>query len=323
MTHYFAFNGDADGLFALQQLRLAEPGQATLVTGVKRDISLLARVPAQPGDSCTTLDISLDVNRVALVALLEAGVQVRYFDHHFAGSVPSHPNLRAYLDPSAEVCTSLLVDRYLASRFQLWAIAAAFGDNLAQPAEELAARAGLAQADVRALEQLGVCVNYNAYGEVVADLRIAPDQLAEELVACVDPRDFMKSPTYRSLLDGYREDMAHLGRLEPAERVPGALLYVLPDAAWAKRASGTLANDLAKRNPGAAVAILSPRAQGGFVVSVRVPSDSSLAADVFCRRYASGGGRRTAAGINELPESAIAAFSRDFAEQFRSPSATP
>ena len=36
------FNGDADGLCALHQLRLAEPlADAQLVTGVKRDIALL------------------------------------------------------------------------------------------------------------------------------------------------------------------------------------------------------------------------------------------------------------------------------------------
>ncbi|MDQ6977782.1 MAG: acetyltransferase, partial [Ghiorsea sp.] len=35
------FNGDADGLCALHQLRLAVPVNSTLMTGVKRDINLL------------------------------------------------------------------------------------------------------------------------------------------------------------------------------------------------------------------------------------------------------------------------------------------
>ena len=51
MTHYDVFNGDADGICALQQLRLAEPRDAVLVTGVKRDIALLDRVPARAGDT--------------------------------------------------------------------------------------------------------------------------------------------------------------------------------------------------------------------------------------------------------------------------------
>ena len=53
------FNGDADGIFALVQLRLAKPDQAKLVTGVKRDIQLLKQVAAQVNDTVTVLDISL------------------------------------------------------------------------------------------------------------------------------------------------------------------------------------------------------------------------------------------------------------------------
>jgi hypothetical protein len=35
---YDVFNGDADGICALVQLRLAKPIQSNLITGVKRDI---------------------------------------------------------------------------------------------------------------------------------------------------------------------------------------------------------------------------------------------------------------------------------------------
>ena len=63
MKRFYAFNGDADGLCALQQLRLVDPRDATLVTGVKRDIQLLRRVNAATGDEVTVLDISLDANR--------------------------------------------------------------------------------------------------------------------------------------------------------------------------------------------------------------------------------------------------------------------
>ena len=55
MAYFDVFNGDADGLCALQQLRLAEPRAATLVTGVKRDIALLRRVPRVAGASVTVL----------------------------------------------------------------------------------------------------------------------------------------------------------------------------------------------------------------------------------------------------------------------------
>ena len=74
--HNYVFNGDADGLCALQQLRLAGPrpaaGRRHSITGVKRDIALLDRVRSVAGDTCTVLDVSLDVNRAGLVALLAA-----------------------------------------------------------------------------------------------------------------------------------------------------------------------------------------------------------------------------------------------------------
>ena len=112
MTRTYVFNGDADGLCALQQLRLADGPAAAhgaLVTGVKRDIDLLGRVAGGAGDDCTVLDVSLDVNRAGLNTLLAAGVRVRYFDHHFAGEIPAHPGLEAHIDPpprSARACSS-------------------------------------------------------------------------------------------------------------------------------------------------------------------------------------------------------------------------
>ena len=89
MTHFDAFNGDADGICALHQLRLADPQDTVLVSGVKRDIALLQRIDAHAGDAVTALDISVAENRAALVALLERGVHVEWFDHHFAGDVPA------------------------------------------------------------------------------------------------------------------------------------------------------------------------------------------------------------------------------------------
>ena len=44
MARYDVFNGDADGICALLQLRLAAPADSTLITGVKRDIDLLKPV---------------------------------------------------------------------------------------------------------------------------------------------------------------------------------------------------------------------------------------------------------------------------------------
>ncbi|HVT05941.1 MAG TPA: DHH family phosphoesterase [Polyangia bacterium] len=325
MPHTYVFNGDADGLCALQQLRLADRPASTLITGVKRDIALVARVSAAAGDSCTVLDVSLDVNRAAVVALLDAGVHVQYFDHHFAGDIPAHPRLAAHIDLAPNVCTSILVDRYLEGRFRVWAAVGAFGDSLNDEARALAATAGVAGTDVDRLREIGVAVNYNAYGESVADLHVAPAELAEDMLRFPDPLEMAeRSALFRRVADGYRADMALARGVQPARRSAGTVLFVLPDAAWSRRVSGTLANDLAKAHAGDAVALLSPKPPeigGGYVVSIRVPRDARVSAEAFCRRFPTGGGRRTAAGINHLPADALDDFGAAFESEFQAVSA--
>ena len=111
------FNGDADGICALIQLRLAKPVEAKLITGVKRDIQLLEQVMVQAHDSVTVLDISLQKNRSALDRILEQGATVFYVDHHETGEIPNHDRLKTLIDTSAHTCTSLLMDQYLGIDF--------------------------------------------------------------------------------------------------------------------------------------------------------------------------------------------------------------
>jgi hypothetical protein len=47
MANYDLFNGDADGICALIQLRLAHPKESILITGIKRDIKLLKNLILQ------------------------------------------------------------------------------------------------------------------------------------------------------------------------------------------------------------------------------------------------------------------------------------
>ena len=100
MTNYDVFNGDADGICALQQLRLHSPRNSVLVSGLKRDIDLLSRVQANPGDNITVLDISMERNRAALDQVLEAGASVFYADHHYSGDIPDHKSCLLYTSPS-------------------------------------------------------------------------------------------------------------------------------------------------------------------------------------------------------------------------------
>src|SRR5262245_9845008 len=105
MSDFDVFNGDADGICSLLQLRLAEPRDAQLVTGVKREIDLLRRVDAGAGDRVTVLDVAMENNRADLDRLLAAGAQVLYVDHHIPGEIPENPRLEALINTAPEVCT--------------------------------------------------------------------------------------------------------------------------------------------------------------------------------------------------------------------------
>jgi hypothetical protein len=307
----FAFNGDADGLCALQQLRLSEGfAPAELVTGPKRHTTLLAGVSAGGGDEVTVLDVSFHANRHCVRRLLAAGARVRYFDHHHAGHLPSHERLEAHIDLSPTTCTSAIVDRYLNSRYRAWAAVGAFGDNLPDTGRSLAEE-GIAQ-----LERLGVLLNYNSYGETEADLFFPPAELHRRLAAYADPLDFIHDDSYQRLASGYAEDMQRARDLQPVAAREHAAVYVLPDASWARRVSGALANRLARAAPARAHAMLSPNCAGGMQVSVRAPLERPAGAAALCLDYATGGGREAAAGINHLPLESVGAFTERFLMHF-------
>jgi hypothetical protein len=317
MRIFDVFNGDADGICALHQLRLAEPADSELVTGPKRDISLLKRVNAQAGDRVTVLDIALSKNREALDRLLEAGAQVRYFDHHQPGDIPVHPNFEPHIDTDANVCTSLLVDQYLQGEHRLWAVAAAFGDNLADSARQAAASLGLSSDQLAQLQSLGECLNYNGYGESLDDLFFHPAELYRSLQPYADPFAFIhESAAYPVLQSGHAEDMARAVGVAPAEVREAGRIFMLPAEKWARRISGVYGNQLAVESPAQAHAVLTAKPDGGYVVSVRAPLAAKSGADEVCSQFESGGGRKAAAGINHLPESELGRFIAAFYSVF-------
>ena len=313
MKFYDIFNGDADGICALQQLRLEEPRASVLVTGVKRDIGLLGRVDAQGGDELTVLDIPLPNNAGELARLLAAGARCRYFDHHAHGELPRHPNLKTFIDTSPEVCTSLLVDRYLNGRHRLWAVVAAFGDNLAVPALRAATPLGLDPADLTRLRQLGEAINYNAYGESTDDLHYHPADLYQTVSAYRDPLDFIEAePVFEALRDACNDDLDRAWRVRSGK---SDAIVILPDVAWSRRVHGFFGNRLAEREPSRAHAVLVAR-EGGYLVSVRSPIERPRGADALCAKFETGGGRAGAAGINLLPERELERFREEFEKQF-------
>jgi len=306
--YYDIFNGDADGICALHQLRLARPLDAERVTGVKRDVRLLERVAAKAGDEITVLDVSLKTNAAALATLLARGVKCHYFDHHDAGVIPVHPKLVAHIDTAPDICTSLIVDRHLSGRHRLWAVVAAFGDNLVASAIRAAQPLALDHTDLARLHELGDCLNYNAYGETVDDLHYPPDDLYQAIMPYADPREFITGePVFEVLKQAYKEDLERAGDIRPEFTGDGAALYLLPDAAWSRRVNGIFGNRLAQAHVKRAHAVLVSKS-GGYTVSVRAPVLNPRGADELCARFASGGGRAGAGGINRLPASELATF---------------
>jgi hypothetical protein len=317
MADFDVFNGDADGICALLQLRLAEPRDAAeLVTGVKRDIDLLRRVSAGTGDRVTVLDVAVEKNRADLDRLLGAGARVFYADHHHPGDEPpEHPGLVALINTAPEVCTSLLVNGHLRGAHAAWAVVGAFGDNLASSAQACAATLSLDAGQLDLAERLGTYINYNGYGPSVEDLHFAPDMLYRRLLPFRDPFDFVVADreTFARLEDGYRDDMDRAASLAPVHGRERAAVYILPDEPWARRVSGVYSNDLVNLHPARAHAVLTAIDGGGdFLVSVRAPLTNRVGADEICRQFPTGGGRKAAAGINRLPAAELERFIRVF-----------
>jgi hypothetical protein len=302
------FNGDADGICALQQLRLAQPCEARLISGVKRDIRLLDQV-VEPVEVLTVLDVSMSTNRQPLELLLAQGSHVLYADHHDPGVPLTHPLLVNLVDADPAICTGLIMNRYLQNQFPAWGVVAAFGDNLHDSALQLAGEHHLVESEIQILRELGELLNYNGYGKSVDDLHFDPVDLYKALHPYVNPVDFYnESSDLAQLRQGFHDDMGAARRVKPFQEKEHGRVYQFPDEPWARRVVGVFANERAREAPDKGHALLVADGQGGYVVSVRAPLASKQGAVELCRQFPSGGGRAAAAGINHLPEADLDAF---------------
>ncbi|VAW60990.1 hypothetical protein MNBD_GAMMA08-1592 [hydrothermal vent metagenome] len=318
MKHYDVFNGDADGICALHQMRLAKPIESTLITGVKRDINLLKKVQANADDSILVLDISLDKNRDDLQRLLKLDAHILYFDHHFAGEIPQHKHLQTHINTDSNTCTSLLVNEYLKQKYLAWAVTAAFGDNLHTSAINAAKPLALNNKQLQQLELLGTCLNYNGYGSTLDDLIFTPDNLYQKISHYESPFGFIEADdNYKRLEDGYNADINQVTNLKPVFETDSHSITLLPNEKWARRVSGVYANQLATENPARAHAMLTQQNDDSFLVSVRAPLNNKNGADELCRQFESGGGRKAAAGINKLPATDYDCFVEKFTQTFK------
>ena len=263
----------------------------------------------------------MDVNRAALLYLLDRGVSIQYFDHHGSGSVPKHARLRAIIDTAPHTCTGIIVDRYLGGLHRIWAIVAAFGDNIQQEPHKLAGSMALEPRQVNALQELGECLNYNGYGDSDSDsendLVVHPAALYAILKRHPDPFIFMRDePVLEQIREAREADLYMAQSVQPQVTLPRGAVVVLPDAAWSRRVRGTYGNVLANNFPQRAHAVLTPNRHAGYTVSVRAPLVTMRGAHWLCSQFGSSGGRAAAAGINHLPRNQLPRFISAFDHAF-------
>ena len=124
------------------------------------------------------------------------------------------------------------------------------------------------------------------------------------------PFDFFEhgKATFEKLEQGYIQDMAAAEQAPSVHETDISAVFMLPDEAWARRVSGVYGNDLANKFPDRAHAVVTKRDNGTYLISVRAPLNNKTGADEIVRQFPTGGGRKAAAGINELPEDQLPLF---------------
>ena len=316
MPHFDIFNGDADGICAIHQIRLHNPQKSTLVTGVKRDTLLLKNVISVKNSVLTVLDISSHANREPLLQLLKQGNTIHYFDHHFSGEIPESPLFHPHIDTSSDVCTSIIVDRFLKGEHRYWAIVASFGDNLHSSALKLADSLNLDTKETEELREMGELINYNSYGETKEDLYYSPEFLYRAIHPYSDPLEFFHSSgELVKLREGFLNDMELAEAIVLERNSKAGRIFIFPNEAWCRRVCGTFINKLAREETDLAHSLLVERQDGSFQVSVRAPLSKPYGAEKLCIKFA-GGGRAMAAGINDLAPEEVEPFYEAFEKQF-------
>ena len=326
MTAFDIFNGDADGICSLLQLRLDSPREAELITGVKRKVDLLNALSTQnsihQGDEITVLDVSMLKNQPGLESALTKGAHVFYADHHQSGDIPKHPNLTAHINLSPNTCTGLIINNHLEGRYLLWALTAAFGDNLIDKANALGEQHNIDSKTLGLIQKLGIYINYNGYGASLEDLFYHPSALFNILLPYSSPIDFIEDghDAFKTLEEGYQSDFSRANSADIIHKTEQTAAYLLPDERWARRVSGVFGNDLANQAPDSAHTVLTEQTkdgQKGYLISIRAPLNNKSHADTLASKFPSGGGRKAAAGINFLPETQLSTFLKHFESQYQ------
>ena len=254
----FVFNGDADGLISQHLMGLSGISPSLRITGLKREIVLLERIPPLKTANIYVFDISLESNRSGLLRLLEnPEIRITWFDHHESGNLPVSPRLKTHIFNTRGTCSALIVHGEVPGSDRRWAAMAAFGDNVPEAAEALLRPKRISESETALLREAGELLNYNAYGETEEDVLFQPIKIAELLSPFRDPLAFIhESGIFKPLRNQFREDEREVQNLLPHEEKGLARIYHLPAKPWARRLGASYVNRMARENPKMAVAIL-------------------------------------------------------------------
>lgn len=336
----FIFNGDADGIVAQHILGLEIGAPDMRITGRKRDIDLLRLAPPMERGRIHVMDVSLSRNRDALTALLPAmdkgGLGITWYDHHDPGEPPAHPALTLNINQAPETCTAVIVNAVMGHKHPLWAAMGAYGDNLSATASALASAGGASSHEAALLRRVGVLLNYNAYGDEPGDALFDAADIAVRMAGVPSALDFCwEQSLIAPLAARFEEDRELFHQLAPLVESAWACAYLVPDEAFARRYGATWANERVMQKPAEALAVIHPRKDGTYTVSIRSPRDwraSSFldgkdgkdakdgkdgavrSAAELAKEFPTGGGRKLAAGIDVLPADQLQRFTDRFRE---------
>ena len=323
MADFDLFNGDADGIFSLLQLRQVEPRpDAERITGVKRDISLFPRIAgrAGKGDRVVALDISMAKNTTGLTQVLNDGAEILYIDHHATGVVPRSERLTVITHNAKETCTAYLMDHHLNGAKAAWAVCGAYGDNFQTLADRIASSRNL-NVPMDRLRELGELANYNAYGLSLDDLHIHPASLFEILLAYPGPVEFLEDahPIFETLKAGFHDDWDVAQSAREIDISEAGDILCLPARPASNRISGLFGNALVHEEPHKAFAVLTELVGGDsstYRVSIRAPRGRESGSAAKLAIEFGGGGRAAASGIDGLSEAELPHFVDAFRKTF-------
>ena len=278
---WFAYNGDADGICSMVQWGLVHGIDGHRVTGVKRDIELLKRVHPKSDDEIIVMDISLARNHSRAQELISDGFEISWFDHHLEGEPIE--GLNSSIDTSSNVCTATIVQKHLEIESD-WAQVALHGDGLSIHSSK------------PEFKELGELLNYNGYGADLSDLHFHPDELMQLCLQARTPQNFILSPAFEKLKQGFESDIK---QAENIEMIDG--YYLLPNEAWARRVVGVMAHRINENSEGPHVIAIDK----GETLQISLRGRNGIGD--LCAMFG-GGGRATAGGIDALPKSEITAL---------------